>query len=317
MTNSRAELAYKLLGARGIGPKAASKILCDLLSEPFENAGALTEKHHAILRHHLSGSQIDTVLAADRRLRAQIDDVLIDGGEFVTVLDDNYPQRLRHILADETPPVLGYFGNASLFEETSVGFCGSRRASEKGIRTAEDCVEQIVESGFVVVSGNAAGIDLAAHKRALECGGRTIFVLPEGLLRFRVKKELKDVWDWERVLIVSEFQPGQTWNAHQAMTRNKTIIGLSDILVAIEAGRTGGTIAAGQEALQLRLPVFAPVYEGMPPEAEGNDILVSKGARPLRRSKSTGRASLAAVIDELVSISKRRLHPPRQLGFGI
>jgi predicted Rossmann fold nucleotide-binding protein DprA/Smf involved in DNA uptake len=204
-----------------------------------------------------------------------------------------------------------------LFDDTSVGFCGSRKASEKGLQTAKDCVEQIVERGFTVVSGNAAGIDLAAHKRALEAGGRTILVLPEGILRFRVKKELQEVWDWERVLVVSEFQPGQTWQAHQAMTRNRTIIGLSDILVAIEAGRTGGTIAAGQDALQLRLPVFAPIYEGMPREAEGNEILISKGAKPLRRSKSTGRASLSAMIEELMQISERRMGPPRQLGFGI
>lgn len=80
------------------------------------------------------------------------------------------------------------------------------------------------------------------------------------------------------------------------MQRNRTIVGLSLAMILIEAGATGGSIAAGREALRMSVPLFAPEYAGMPETATGNRELLHEGGRPLLRSRSTMRANLEPVL---------------------
>lgn len=192
-------------------------------------------------------------------------------------------------------PVLSTLGNLDLLDTPGLGFCGSRKASEKGIAVTLDCAEQAVKAGFTVISGNAAGVDLAAHHTALAHGGATILVLAEGIDRFRVRQELRPVWDWARVLVISQFVPQAVWQAYRAMERNDVIISLSRAMIVVEAGETGGTLAAGLRTLQLGKPLFVAEYENIEQVAPGNAQLLGKGASRLRRSRETGRANVAAL----------------------
>lgn len=169
---------------------------------------------------------------------------------------------------------------------------GYRDASEKGLEVAKDCASQLAKEGFVIVSGHAAGVDQHTHFSALEVGGNTIIVLPEGLLNFNIKKFLKPVWDEERVLVISEFVPNAIWSASNAMQRNRTIIGLSQAMILIEAGKNGGSMDAGLKTLKLKKKLYAPVYENMPENAVGNEILLKKGALPIQKKRSSGKANL-------------------------
>jgi DNA processing protein len=179
--------------------------------------------------------------------------------------------------------VLSTLGNLDLLDTPGLGFCGSRKASEKGIAVTVDCAEQAVKAGFTVISGNAAGVDLAAHHTALAHGGATI------------RQELRPVWDWARVLVISQFVPQAVWQAYRAMERNDVIISLSRAMIVVEAGKTGGTLAAGLRTLQLGKPLFVAEYENIEQVAPGNAQLLGKGASRLRRSRETGRANVAAL----------------------
>ena len=79
------------------------------------------------------------------------------------------------------------------------------------------------------------------------------------------------------------------------MQRNLTILGLSRAMILIESGEKGGSMAAGREAIRLNVPLFAPVYDGMPESAIGNRLLLEKGARPLMKSRETQRAQLRSL----------------------
>ena len=147
-----------------------------------------------------------------------------------------------------------------------------------------------------IVSGYAAGVDMAAHRAALECGGTTVLVLCEGILNFNIKKEFKHIWDWERIAVVSEFLPGIPWSVRNAMQRNKTICALSRAMILIESGTKGGSIEAGRASLEMGVPLFAPVYEGIPDSAIGNQELLKKGARPGLKNRSTHRANMKDVF---------------------
>ena len=64
-------------------------------------------------------------------------------------------------------------------------------------------------------------------------------------MNFRIRKNLKDVWDWKRTLVISEFLPSDCRTASRAMQRYQTIIGLSNAMILIASGKNGGSIAAG------------------------------------------------------------------------
>ena len=216
---------------------------------------------------------------------------------FNTVLDQSYPVNLKSLLKLNTPPVLSMIGNINLLSNRTVGFSGSRKVSEKGVAITKDCVEQLSqEKDISIVSGYAQGVDKEAHYTALASGGSTIIILPNGISSFYVRQELKDVWDWDRVLVISEYLPKDKWSVSRAMNRNNTIIGLSDIMVVVEAGLTGGSLDAGLRTLEDNKPLYVPLYSDYPESALGNKVLLERGAKSIRRSRQSNRANVMALL---------------------
>ena len=230
-------------------------------------------------------------LATWDRLHADFVKILVYG-------QPDYPARLASLVPDAAPPLLFVLGNLDLFQLPAVGFCGSRKASEKGLSVAHDCAHLLAVEHINVVSGYAHGIDLAAHRAALESGGTTTLVLAEGILHFKLKEQLRGVvrkGDVSRMLIVSEFPPGLPWRAHSAMARNRTICGLSHAMIVIESGLEGGTFEAGKTALAIGEPLFCVEYAEPLPSAAGNPYFLQNGAFSLKRSR-TGQPNLAKLI---------------------
>jgi DNA processing protein len=203
--------------------------------------------------------------------------------------DARYPSLLKDAFGSLLLPDLWIIGNPALLGAKSVGFCGSRHASERGLEVAADCARQLSSAGAVVVSGYAPGVDMASHEAALGAGGRTIIVLAEGIERFRVKKTIKPLWDWDRILVVSQFNPGAIWRADRAMERNKVIVALSHAIIVLEAREQGGTLNAGYSALSMRKPLFVAMYDEMNGSREGNQRLIREGGKPLLRSRTTSK----------------------------
>lgn len=213
------------------------------------------------------------------------------GVQVLSWRDDAYPAHLLERLGEKAPPILYVYGAPEKLAELGLAFSGSRHVSEQGIEHTVQLAQDAVKQGYTVVSGHAPGVDVAAHRTALENGGVTVLILPEGILKFRLRAELRDLHELnpEKLLVVSEFPPQMSWSAGNAMARNKTIIGLSKALCVIEAGDTGGTLNAGQTALKLGVPVLVLDYPEPPESAAGNSVLVQNGARPI---SVTPRASL-------------------------
>lgn len=189
-----------------------------------------------------------------------------------------YPRLLRHVRG--APPCLFYLGARDLLSARGIGVCGSRNATDEGLRAAAACAEVATHQGLAVISGYARGVDAATHTSALASGGRTIMVLPEGISHFRVKRgPIGNAWDPARALVVSQFPPSRPWSAGTAMARNSVIIGLSLGLIVVEAGAKGGTLAAGSRALQMNRQVLALEFGQNPP---GNAELIRHGAIPVQ-----------------------------------
>ncbi len=108
----------------------------------------------------------------------------------IAYLNNNYPEQLKSFLCNSFPEKLFCMGNLSLFKKQIIMICGSRNSSEKGLKLAYKCGWLIAEQGYVVASGYARGVDMAAHLGALEAGGNTIAIVPYGLQKFRVKNAM-------------------------------------------------------------------------------------------------------------------------------
>ncbi len=173
-------------------------------------------------------------------------------------------------------------GDVGMLEQPAVGICGSRDASEAGIRYAMEFGRIAAEAGFAVVTGYARGVDSAAHLGALEAGGRTIAVLPEGIQHFHLRKELKTLATVDNLLAVSGFRPDAPWTTWNAMNRNKLIVALSSALFVIEAGEKGGTLDAGLECLRQKKPLYVLEYRDGASQPTGNHILLSKKGVAIR-----------------------------------
>ena len=215
--------------------------------------------------------------------------------------DARYPSSVSVLFAAKQSPTLYCAGNLALLGQIGVGVCGSRKSSEKGIETVKDLAGQIAKGGGSVVSGNAVGIDVAAHRAALEAGGNTILVLPEGIRHFRVRKDLRDVWDWNRALVVSQFEPEAPWSVYRAMDRNRLIIALSGAMIVVEAGESGGTVNAGLSTLKAGKPLYVAVYENMTEQAPGNERLLKLGGKRVFKGRLSGRAKMAEIFTDISS----------------
>lgn len=295
-----AYILYKLLKLKGVGPAFVNKMIAQssLESEHWKTGESLLFGK-LNFEKLLEPDQLKQFNKDDQELRDQLFELERSGSGFISVLSPEYPQSISKILKHKRPPVISFRGNKNLLEEPMVGFCGSRHASPQGLEVAKDCVEQLVRKGIVIVSGHAGGIDLEVHYTCLEKGGRTIIVLAEGLLNFKVRRALEGVWDWGRVLVISEFLPNDIWMSSRAMQRNATIIALSLRMVLIEAGENGGSMDAGKKALAMHKRLYTPIYNGMPNIATGNNLLIEQGAIPLYKNKKTGKANLTQLLHDI------------------
>ncbi len=313
-TQSIEFVAFCLQAAPGVGASTLRMVLKRLAQERLAPEALFQlDDHDLLLRFGLKPSAVaalrepcDETLETWQRLKAESVKILVWG-------QAAYPTRLYTLLRDTAPPLLFLVGGLDSFGRPAVGFCGSRRASEKGLRVARDCAHLLAKQQINVVSGYAHGVDLAAHRAALEAGGTTTVVLPEGILHFRVKSEIRDLLsagDFSRIAVVSEFPPGLPWRAHNAMARNRTICGLSHALVVIESGPDGGTFEAGKAALKLGEPLFCIEYAETPPEAAGNPYFLKHGAFSLRRAPN-GEPNLSRLMS-VVREGGRNFGQPHQ-----
>lgn len=292
-----------LLSAPGVGPGRVRKLL-----KSWRNTPEVPVMADRLIESVLTPAQIAALPECRDRVKRHWDELLKRNIRVLSIIDPDYPEDLRNALGESAPVLLLCMGNLELLKHVSVGFCGSREASEKGMATARDSATLLANDKINIVSGFAAGVDMNAHRAALAAGGTTTVVLAEGILRFRVKKDIRDFWDERRTLVVSEFAPNLPWSISHAMQRNKTICGLSRAMVLIEARSTGGSIEAGRDCLKMGLPLFAAVYEGSPESATGNEELLRNGAKRLMKSRSRNLPNITPIVEAIAN-------PPRASGL--
>lgn len=204
--------------------------------------------------------------------------------------DEAFPAALRRIA--DPPQALHVFGTLAEADRNAVAVVGARRASPYGVAVAEWLGRELARSGVTVVSGLARGIDAAAHRGALEAGGRTIAVLGCGV---------DVVYPPEHAplaraiagagALLSEYPPGTPPLKHQFPRRNRLISGLSLGVVVVEGREDSGALITADCALEQGREVFAipgPVFS---PTSALPHRLLQQGAKLV--------SSVADILEEL------------------
>lgn len=157
----------------------------------------------------------------------------------------------------EKVPTLYLAGDRALLAQTSVAIVGSRKASPDGLRRAAKLARALVEAKVVVMSGLAEGIDQAAHRAAIEAGGRTIAVIGTPLEKaYPAAHAALQQEIYERHLLVSPFVPGERTFPSSFPLRNRVMARLSRATVIVEAGDTSGTLHQAAECLAVGRALF-------------------------------------------------------------
>ncbi|HYO75438.1 MAG TPA: DNA-processing protein DprA, partial [Thermoanaerobaculia bacterium] len=208
----------------------------------------------------------------------------------IAIVDDDYPRMLREIV--DPPRALHYLGDRSLIGKPSLAIVGSRRATPYGVNVAEYLARKLAPTGLTIVSGLARGVDSAAHRAALDCGGTTIAVLGTGIDVVYPRSNLSLFRRIaEEGLIVTEFPPGAPPRQEHFPIRNRIISGLSYGTVIVEATSRSGSLITARMAAEQNREVFAVPGSIFSAGAEGTNRLIQYGAKLVHDAND--------VIDEL------------------
>lgn len=218
----------------------------EVLQKP-ESDAALHLPEHALRRIRQTGeAQVEEMLARCEKLRLSI----------LWYGDEAYPPQLLSIV---NPPVLLFYqGDSSLLQEhLLLTIVGTRNPSPYSLQVEKTICHDLVQMGFVPVTGYAVGIDITANRCALEadkpsialmgCGLDVAYPQPHANLKYEIAR---------RGLILSEFLPGTSPAPSNFPLRNRVLSGLSMGTFVIQAPARSGALITAENAMEQGRDVF-------------------------------------------------------------
>jgi DNA processing protein len=201
----------------------------------------------------------------------------------------DYPPLLARI--PDPPPLLWIRGAAPLLSLPAVAVVGSRAASPYGLEVAHEFGAGLAETGVIVVSGLARGVDSSAHRGALT-RGTTAAVFGSGVnVIYPREHAALAARIGERGVIVSELPPGAAPRQHHFPRRNRLISGLSLAVIVVEASTRSGSLQTARLALEQGREVMA-----VPGNVLGDR---NRGCHGLLRDGATLVETVSDILDEL------------------
>ena len=248
-------------------------------------SGIFQEKADFFYGSNIPSAVLDKIITksfSEQAVESQIRRAEDAGISIITLEDERYPKILKEVYA---PPALLYvLGNSECLNNICVGIVGSRNCSKMAENFSYKLSKELAEVGITIVSGFAYGIDIAAHKGAIESGA-TACVLGSGLANIYPAAHTKYI---DKILekggcLMSEFTLDEAPLPQNFPRRNRIISGLSKAIAVIEAGYKSGSLITCRFALEQNRDIFAvPAFPGGRNSATNS--LLRQGAKFLESS---------------------------------
>ena len=228
----------------------------------------------------LSPAQIEKLSKYDiSSVQGIIDECEENSWDIITFDDERYPQRLREII--NPPAVLFVDGTFPDFENNAaIAIVGTRRASTYAVKAADIMAKGFALCGGIVVSGGALGVDSAAHKGAIEAGGKTCAVLGCGFGAdyLMENEELRENIKASGGALITEYPPKTEARKFHFPMRNRIISALSLGTLVVEAGEKSGSLITASYAAEQNRDIFAIPASIFDSKFLGTNLLIDDGA---------------------------------------
>lgn len=268
--------AVRLSLVSGVGP-LIRKALVDHFGSPAAVLGATGSQLREVPG---VGSKLANAIKGADSLDAELELALCRENNIDVILerDDAYPRQLAEIY--DPPGLLFTRGEFLPQDAVSIGIVGSRHGTPYGKTTAERLAGGLARAGITVVSGLARGIDAAAHRGALEAGGRTTAVLASGVLEIYPPehKRLADEVGGSGA-VISEAPPLSKPLPGTFPQRNRIISGLSLGVIVVEATQRSGALITARHAMEQNRELFAVPGRVDQRTSQGCHQLIRDGAK--------------------------------------
>lgn len=194
--------------------------------------------------------------------------------------DERYPQRLKE--CDDAPLMLFYKGNANLNQVKIIAIVGTRRCTMYGQDLIRRFTAELKQHcpHVLIVSGLAYGVDINAHRYALQNAFQTVGVLAHGLDDLYPPRHRQTA---EEMLLhgglLSEFLTNTNADKVNFVRRNRIVAGIADAVILVESASQGGGLITTRIARDYNRDVFAfPGPVGAPYSEGCNNLIRDNGA---------------------------------------
>ncbi len=238
------------------------------------------QQHQDLLNLGISSNLATNIVhfPKDKFLQEEFNLILKKGIRTVTIFDEEYPDSLKSI--DHAPLVLYLKGDLGLLMSPAIALVGARKATQYGLKVAEEFGCSFSKAGLTVVSGMALGIDTATHKGVLKIGGKTIAVMGCGLNHIYPKENMGLFEEIaEHGLLISEFPMDTAPLSYNFPRRNRIISGLSLATVIVEAAQRSGALITVDFALAQNKEIFVVPGNIDSTYSQGTNRLIKEGAK--------------------------------------
>src|ERR1017187_1196968 len=277
-TKERARLGWMALALTpAMGPTRIAKAMARLGAAERVFEASLTELEGAGLPAQAAQFVFEgrAFIAAEDEAKR----VAEAGGFLLTREDEAYPERLLEIY--DPPAVLWIRGDATVLARPGIAVVGTRQPSPYGLGMAEMLSRDLANRRLTILSGMARGVDSAAHKGALDAGGKTVAVWGTGIDVVYPKENKRLA---ERIVesggtIVSEYPLGTFPAPQNFPIRNRILSGMSVGVLVVEAGEYSGTRITARCAMEQNRDVYAVPGNVTSKNAWGPNTLIKQGAK--------------------------------------
>ena len=285
-----------------------------LMYRELGNAQTIIE-HHANIRDIFPDASeklvngLRNIDEAKARAEAELEFCQKHGIEPLPMNDEHYPARLRE--CDDAPLMLFYRGNADLNQQRVINIVGTRHCTAYG----KDVISRFVRDlkslcpQLLIVSGLAYGVDINAHRAALENGYETVGVLAHGLDQIYPPRHRETAVKMiSQGGLLTEFFTQTNADKVNFVRRNRIVAGMSDACILVESAARGGGLITARLSRDYNRDVFAFPGRVGDEYSEGcNNLIRNNGAALITSAQD--------FVEAMGWITDAQLNEARQKGI--